>query len=433
MRMKPKKLSDAFKVFKSSIGKLSEGQSRVYTDGLVLWLGVYQALESVSCRGSLIELYSERSYELIGECKRKALGEISDNSGGLIQARQKIGFKTLQEVLFNSYKYIRKNHLWNGYRVVGVDGSTVALNASTAALLKSYPGGMDHKGKSRWPIVHMVLLVDLLEGTTMTINLGAKYGKNAKSEQSLVLDVINLIKEKALVVGDRNYGTLKMAKELNDNGTDVLIRLSKPVAASLAKGCELADGLDKKVSWEPSKAVKSKHGYSLNDKVEGRLIVKKFNYKGETVQVNLFTTLDIADPTELVDLYKKRWSIEEDLKTMKQQLKLKQVQAVTKAAVEVEIFCKFLAFNITRGVILLAVENTDIDPRRISFALAFIIVRRGLSEYSNAKTAADKQEIIEFMYDRIRAARIPYRPGRSSPRQTYCRRPGRYPEASSRL
>ena len=433
MKEKDKQISDAFSVFKNSIGKLNEGQRRVYTEGLVLWLGVYQALEFSSCRGSLLELYSERSYELIGECERKRNGELSSNSGALVQARQKIEFETLQEVLFSSYKYIRKNYLWNGYRVIGIDGSTIALNSSTTALLKAYPGGRDHKGQSRWPLVHLVLLVDLLEGTVMNINLGAKYGKHAQSEQSLSLDLVNFIEEQALIVGDRNYGTFHMAKEFKDNGADVLMRLSMPAANLLADGCELKDGLDKEVTWSPSTSVRNKHGYSLDDEVKGRLIVKKFEYNNKTVQVNLFTTLDISDPKELVELYRTRWSIEEDLKTMKQQLKLKQVQAATKNAVDVEIFCKFLAFNITRGITLLAVEGTDINPRRISFALAFLIVKRNLSEFGEQKTIAEKQRVLEFMLERIREAKIPDRPGRSNNRQVYCRRPGRYKEVSSRL
>lgn len=433
MKEKGKQIADAYSVFRNSLGKLNEGQSRIYTNGLVLWLGVYQALEDSSCRGSLEELYSERCYELIGECERKRKGEISSNSGGLIQARQNIDFETLQEALFSLYKYIRKNHSWNGYRIFGVDGSTIALNNSTQALLKAYPGGMDRKGKSRWPIVNLVLLVDLLEGTVVTANLGAKYGKHAQSEQSLVLDMLNYVDEKTLVVGDRNYGTFKMAEEFKGNGTDVLIRLSTPVANSLAEGSKLTDGLDKKVSWKPSTKVRKKYGYDLNDKVEGRLIVKKFKYNDKTVQVNLFTTLDIADSTELVELYRKRWSLEEDIKVMKLQLKLKQVQAATKPAVDVEIFCKFLAFNITRGVVLLAVEGTDINPRRISFALAFLIVRRNLAEYADQKTPAAKQEVFDFMLERIRQAKIPERPGRSYDRQVYGRRVSHYKAVSSRL
>ena len=132
-------------------------------------------------------------------------------------------------------------------------------------------------------------------------------------------------------------------------------------------------------------------------------------------------------------LYKKRWCFEEDLKTMKLQLKLKDVQAETKASVDVEIFCKLLAFNITRGIILLAVEGTEIDPRRISFKSAFRIVRRYFPAYEEQRSQAAKQKILEIMLERIRLVQNPLRPGRSNKRQVYRRRPGRYKTLSSRL
>ena len=431
--MKRKKLDDAFGIFNNSVGKISDKQSRIYTDGLVLWLGTYQALEFASCRGSLEELESLRAVELYGECKRKYAGKVSGNSSAIVQARQGIELETLQDATVALYEYIRQDHLWNGYRIIGTDGSTVALNQSNAKLLKSYPGGEDHKGKSRWPIVHMVLLIDLLEGIVITGNLGAKYGKCAVSEQSMTLDLMDFVKEKALLVGDRNFGTFQMAKEYSEHGTEVLFRLSKPAAKYIANGIELIDGLDQAVVWKPTAGVITKHGYQKQDEVHGRLIVKKFQYKDKEVEVVLFTTLTTGTADELVGLYRKRWSFEEDLKTMKQQLKLKNVQSATKAAVDVEIFCKLLAFNITRGIVLLAVQDTDIDPRRISFALAFLIVRRNLQEYSDQKTNTGKQKVLEYMLKRIRLARIPDRPGRSYERKVYGRRPGRYKTVSSRL
>ena len=392
--MNQKKLNDAFGLFNASVGKISEKQSRLYTDGLVLWLGTYQALESASCRGSLEELGSPRAFELFGDCKRKYDGKVSNNSSAIVQARQNLELETLQDATYALYEYIRQDHLWNGYRVIGTDGSTVALNQSNATLLKAYPGGEDHKGKSRWPIVQMVLLIDLLEGIVVTGNLGAKYGKHAVSEQSMTVELIDFVEEKALLVGDRNFGTFQMVSEYFEHGTDVLFRLSRPVAKYVADGIELTDGLDREVIWKPTNRIRAKYGYHKQDEVQGRLIVKNFRYNDKDVEVILFTTLTIGSAEDLVALYRKRWSFEEDLKTMKLQLKLNNVQSATKAAVDVEIFCKLLAFNITRGVILLAVHGTDIDPRRISFALAFLIVRRHLQEYAAQNSEADKQRVL---------------------------------------
>ena len=431
--MNKKQIPNVFSLFKNSVVPVTKASKRIYTEALVLWLGVYQSLEFSSCRGSVEELFSERAYELFGDCARKRSGELSDNVGALIQARQQIKLASLQEALHALYRDIRSDHLWKGYRVLGIDGSTVSLNRSNAALRRAYPGGRDHKSISRWPIVHLVLMLDLLEGTIVSANLGAKYGKKAKSEQALTLELSDLIEEDTVVLGDRNFGTFNVVKELSDSGAEVLVRLTPSVAKLLAVGSKLCDGLDQKAVWTPSPEVRKKYGYEENERIAGRLIVTTVTHKNKTVILYLFTTLPTGDAVELAELYHKRWNIEEDIKSIKLQLHLKDIHAETKNAVEVELFCKLLAFNITRGMILLAVDGTDIDPRRISFTLAFLIVRTRLPEYAAQCNAKAKDRVLEEILERLRRAVIPPRPERSFKRQIYGKRSARYKIISSAL
>lgn len=429
------KLQDMYSKFRRVMVQTGKTSGRrIYTDALVLWLGVYQALQLASCRGVVQELLSERAYELMGECKRKRNRKLSSNVSALIQARKGISRETLRESLNGLYQDAQKDKRWKGYRVFGVDGSTVALNRSNKELRTAYPGGRDHKRVSRWPIVHLVMLIDLLGGMVASASVGAKYGKKAVGEQELALEMKGVSKEKAILIGDRNFGTLNIAKEFSDSGFKVIVRLKEVIADYISDGASLKNNLDIKVQWYPTAGVTKKYGYDKNKELKGRLISQSFKYKGKTHKVFLFTNLEEGSSLEIIKLYKKRWHFEEDLKSMKLKLRLNDIQAETKEAVEVELFCKLMAFNITRAMILLAVAGTDIDPRRISFATAFTIVRTCLSGLALLKSAKARDEVLEEMLERIVTLALnPERPNRHYPRQVYGRRSGRYKIISSAL
>lgn len=426
---------DCYSIFKGAMEKQGRlDLRRIYTDGLVMWLGVYQELELASCRGSLEELNSERAYALMGDCKRKREMNLSGNTSALIQARQKITRDTLMEALHGLYQDASRGLNWKGYRLYGIDGSTVSLNQSTAQLRKAFPGAEGNKSRSRWPIVHLVILVDLLEGLLASASIGAKYGKRAQGEQELALAFREIVSENSLVLGDRNFGMFNIAKEFTNKGCKVLLRLSPHIAQSMAGGNSLTDGMDLPVKWKASYEVSKRWGYQQGDIVEGRLIGKSFMHNGKLHNVYLFTDLKEGDVSELSELYKKRWMIEEDIKSLKLRLRLKDIQAATKEAVEVELFCKMMAYNITRACILLAVDGTDIDPRRISFANALVIVRSGLAALTFMESASAKDNAIDKILSRIRKCTNPVRPNRSYPREVYRKWPtGKYEIRSSAI
>lgn len=433
MRTRNKELVDSFSIFKGVMertGKISG--KKIYTDALILWMGVCQSLELCSCRGVMPELFTERAFSLMGSCARKVKGNLSVNVAALIQSRQKVSRESLIEVLNELYKEIRGEKNWKGYRVFGIDGSTVSLNRTTAALRKAYPGGRDHIRTSRWPIIHLVMLIDLLNGKISSANIGAKCGDKVQGEQELSLVFKGLIGGKSILIGDRNFGTFNIAKEFSSTGADVLVRLKEDVAKRIATGVDLKGNADVKVEWISSNDVADKYGYARGEKLSGRIIVSVFKHKNKIHKVYLFTTLKIGKVSELAELYRKRWYFEEDLKSIKLRLRLKDIQAETKTAVEVELFCKLMAYNITRAMILLAVKGTDIDPRRISFATALTITRARLLGLQTLHTKEREKEFRELLMH-IRCAINPVRPNRSYPRAVYGRRSAKYKVISSAI
>lgn len=431
--MKESEVEPLFNIFYNSVGKLSEPSKRVYVDGLVVWLGIKQELEMTSLRGSLEELLTPRARKLMGDCVRKEVGTLSRNPGALAQARQQVKQQFLEAALYSTFTYIRQKRFWNGYRVLGIDGSTVTLNKSNKELLKAFPGGGDHKRTSRWPLINLVLMVDLMEGVIVSAKTGAKYGKDLISEQDLAYSLLPLVDEKAVIVADRNYGTFNACLNFEKQGIKSLVRLNKQTAKYLNDGVEPEADFEKFVTWKCTADGARKYNYTAEDEIKGRLICKTIIHEEKEIKLCFFTTLEEGSVDELVELYKKRWSIETDIKVLKLQLRLKQVQSEKVSSVIVEMFCKFLSFNLTRGLVLLALEGTELEPRSISYTAAAFIMRIWLPQYSEAKTKAEKEQILAYVFSRIREAKIPKRPNRTFPRHAFYRTKTRYKRRSSCL
>src|SRR5262249_51819965 len=114
--------------------------------------------------------------------------------------------------------------------------------------------------------------------------------------------------------------------------------------------------------------------------VKGRLIVATGESGGEPLY--LFTTLD--EPAEnIAGLYRQRWHIETDLRSLKEQVKLHSISAKTPQIAAVELLLAVKASNVIRGVMGEAPRQIGIEPRRLSFSrsqAAFWAFTRAVSQ-----------------------------------------------------
>jgi hypothetical protein len=151
--------------------------------------------------------------------------------------------------------------------------------------------------------------------------------------------------------------------------------------------------------------------------VEGRLIIREVQPEDKKpFLLAIFTTL--SDPVEeAVALYGTRWSIETDLRTLKSQLRLNRLTCTTPEMVAKEIDMGITAYNLVRGMMLLASQQSGIPPRGYRFAKVSKILEvfgPALAKAPNEETAT---RIFNQMMQYIQQAKV----YRRRPRPSYPR------------
>jgi hypothetical protein len=138
-----------------------------------------------------------------------------------------------------------------------------------------------------------------------------------------------------------------------------------------------------------------------------------------------FTTLDLSADA-LGTLYRLRWSVETDLRSSKQTVRLQQLSSRSPEMLEKDLLLALAAYNLVRAVICLAAEKAKVEPRRISFTSVYTLVETFLPDILTART---KQQWTQC-WERIIAIATAYLlPSPTKPRsfpRAVCRRPTRH-------
>jgi IS4 transposase len=136
-------------------------------------------------------------------------------------------------------------------------------------------------------------------------------------------------------------------------------------------GHALTPGLDQAVCWTPSRHDQADPGLDRQP-VHGRLlvlVVRRAGFRDEWFY--LFTTL--TDPAlypaeELLALYGVRWHVELNLRYLKAQMNLEQLEVKSARLVLQQWYAGLLAYNLVRGVMLWAGAAAGRSPLQLSFA-----------------------------------------------------------------
>jgi hypothetical protein len=227
---------------------------------------------------------------------------------------------------------------------------------------------------------------------------GPLNGPQAVSEQQLLEDSIDRLPPAALVVGDANFGVFSVAYAASQRGHAVLLRLTPQRAQRLAGG-RLHDGIDRRITWRPTRHDRKAHPHLPPDAcVQGRLLVCQVQPSNQTAPflLALFTTWD-ADQQSILDVYGRRWYIETDLRSLKSTLQLEQLRCTSPAMVDKELDLAMAAYNLVRAVTCLAAQKAGLSPRAYSFTR----VRNVIQAFTPLIIAAPSPEQAEDYFDQM--------------------------------
>lgn len=396
----------------------------VYTLAVVVWLMIGQRLHRNRTLAAAVQgLLQGHADPLLSRCKRVEQGTISARAAGYCQARQKLPTLVASLVTDRLVEQLRSEMQegWPGVQrpIMLIDGTTLQLRHDEQ-LLQAFPAGHNQHGDNHWPVLRLVVFHDVYSGLCLRPSWGPMYGENAVSEQALAEEALGRLPSDAVVLADCNFGIFAFAWAVQQSGRGMILRLTTSRAQKIWGGAPPA-GTDRQVVWEASRGDRSAHPQLPEGaSVTGRLIVCANPSRPQEL-LYLFTTLDLPC-AEIIAMYKLRWNVETDVRSLKRTVDLHQIHSHSVDLVEKEILLAVSAYNLVRAVMCLAARRAQVTPRQLSFSFVQTAVEAALPALSSASSAAEYHRQLERLLDYAAQARLPQRSHRRSyPRQVWGR------------
>jgi hypothetical protein len=398
----------------------------IYSMMVVVWLMMYQRLNGKRTLSSAVQWLVRNAASLQGQnaCKRVRAGKISTNTGGYCQARQRLPKLVTIKVMDNLFEQLQQHMrevMPDLPRPVFIIDGTTLRTPYGKELAQQFPPGHNQHGENHWPTMLLVTFHDAYTGLATRPNWGSMYGANAVSEQQLAKEALERLPADGIVLADGNFGVFFFAYAVQQTQRPLLFRLTVARAGRVLSGPPLRPGRRRKVVWEPSSYERKKHpDLPAGCAVQGWGVACR-NPSRPTEMLYFFTTLDVK-PTRILALYKLRWNIETDLRSLKRTVGLHELTSRTPDLVEKELLMAVSAYNLVRAAIYRAARRAGLAPRDFSFSAAQDAVVAAWNDLSSAATQRDRDREVQRLLDAVNQARLPNRARkRSYPRQIWGR------------
>jgi hypothetical protein len=415
----------------SKLEEFDIGHARPYTAWIVVWLMTYQRIrQGLSMSAALGEAILGMASCQLPDCKRSRDGKLSANTGGYSQARTDMPVAAAERAVdaMSQTMIGAEPPTWKGRRAFLIDGST-CTTGRYPELVKRFPPATNQHGQSNWPVIRWVAVHELGSGLATRPYYGAMYGPNAVSETDLARQALGQLGGPAMIVYDRNFGIFSMTHAAVEAGHDVLARMTdKRFQALVSDAVPVGPG-EWNLEWRPSRWDRQTNPDLPADAVvRGRLIEISIEREGKTTVLRLFTTDMSATHEELAALYACRWSVEGDIRAVKQILAVDRLSCRTVEMVEKELLLAMVAYNLVIQVRRLAARRAGIEPRQLSFTRVMHLVQAFCTGLSATMTPQEIEKRFEKLLDAASQCRLPKRKKfRSYPRTVIPRR-RRFPE-----
>jgi putative transposase len=351
----------------------------------------------------------------------------SSHTGAYNQARQALPFSMVEQSCDRIFQqlvaHMDPTASEPTTRAFLLDGATMRM-AHSPELCERYPPGSNQHGEGHWPLLRVLVAHDLRTGLAMRPEWGAMHGPEAVSEQKLLERAIDRLPSGATVIGDANFGVFSVAYTATERQHPVALRLTLGRARHLNGGA-LEDGIDRALVWQPTRDDRRSHPELPADAcVKGRPTVRQVQPDNGAAPflLSILTTLP-RSPSEVFDLYGKRWFIETDLRTLKSTLCLDQLTCTTPDMVAKEIDLGMAAYNLVRSMIAVAAAQSGIPPRGYSFTKVRRIVQTFAPVLAMAPNRRAAERIFDQMMIYVQQSKLPRRKRKrpSYPREVWKR------------
>ena len=392
-------------------------EEAIYTPAVTLWAFLSQMLYAAEQRSCLAAV--ARVAVLWA-----ALGKqvCASNSGAYCRARAKLTEDVLErltrEVADECERQIPSDWQWRGRRVFLLDGTTSSL-PDTQANQACYPQPNSQKPGLGFPLARLVVLFSLATGLLHEVAIGPYAGKET-GETALLRALFPRLNRGDVLLADRYYCGWFLIALLQELGVDLVVRLHQLRDADFRRGEHLGQG-DHIVHWpRPAQpnwmddATYARMPASLRlREVSVQVAERGFRVESFVVATTLLDA-EQYPAEELAQLYRRRWLVELDIRTIKRALKLDVLRCKTPEMARKELRTGLLAYNLIRQTILPAALAAGVSPRELSFTAALQTIA---ASWLVAVIAAEHLPLlVELRLEHLASHRVGHRPNRVEPR-----------------
>lgn len=366
----------------------------IYTPLVTLWVFLSQVLDrDPSCRQAVSRLLAYRL--------RQGQPRCSTDSGSYCEARKRLPeallWRLVQATGRDLVQHTPDPWRFRGRRVKVVDGTTVSM-PDTAENAATFDKPRNQHGASGFPVARLVVLMCLATGGVLEAAIGPCRGKKT-GELSLFRTLHDRLESGDILLGDRLFCNYADLARLQTRGIAGVFRLPTTRRVDFRQGQRLGT-TDHIVKWQRPCA------RSLNctpeeyatlpaelEVREVRIVVKTPGFRTRTVLVA--TTLLSAQEcpaSELGELFRQRWYIELDLRSIKCVLQMDVLRCRTPEMIRKEIWTHLLAYNLIRNLLCSAATESKRPLRSFSFKAALQL----LNAFHQDLLAADEQQGIKL-------------------------------------
>ena len=396
--------------------RLPEHRERLFPPTETLAMFVTQALSADrSCQHVVNQAAVQRLVTGVPAC--------STHTGGYCRARQRLPLEMVSGLTRYLGQQIDQQlpseWRWHGRRVRLVDGTTVTM-PDTAENQAAYPQQGGQKAGLGFPICRVVGITCLSSGALLNAAMGRFNGKGG-DEQTLLRSIQESLESGDILIGDAFFPTFFLIAAMQAQGVDILMEQmgARKRVTDFRCGKKLGQRDHLMVIKKPKK--KPDWMSEIDYRAAPETITLRELKASGKVLVTTMICPKTASKGELKALYKQRWSVELDIRHIKETMGMNILSCKTPDMALKEIWVYLLAYNLIRLLMAQAAFTANIIPRKISFKHC---LQLWLLWSQKADTSND--EALYALCALMAQQRVGNRPGRIEPRAVK-RRPKAYP------
>lgn len=403
-------------LFKQVENLLPSHRERLFPPTETLAMFITQALSADrSCQHAVNQAAVYRLVSGLPNC--------STHTGGYCRARQRLPTQMVTGLTRYLGQHIDQQlpneWRWHGRRIRLVDGTTVTM-PDTPENQAAFPQQRGQKTGLGFPICRVVGITCLGSGALLNAAIGRFNGKGG-DEQTLLRSIQDTLEDDDIVLGDAFFPSFFFLAAMQDKGVDILMEQmgARRRVTDFRRGQRLGQR-DHLVVINKPKIKPDWLSEQAYQAAPDSLVIREFKAGGK-IMVTTLTCPKTNPKEELKALYKQRWSVELDIRHIKETMRMNILSCKTPQMALKEIWVYLLAYNLIRLLMAQSAFVANTLPRNLSFKHC---LQLWLLWNHQANAASEEQWYV--LYTFMAQQRVGNRPGRSEPRAVK-RRPKAYP------